>query len=233
MAANACSTCEGATLAAAGLAATGFGRQISVLMTRRILLGALPAVWVAGMSIAPADAADEDAAGFMNQLLNHAIEVLNDKASLAERRARFRQLFHADFDGPGIARFVLGRYWRQANAEERQEFLRLFEDYVVYAYSARLSDFSGETFKVRSSRADEDAVIVSTDIFSPRTAAPLEIDWRLVSDDGVYKIADVVVEGVSLMVTERSEFASVIARHGGQMDRLLALMRQKTADAAR
>lgn len=215
------------------LAAATRDRQTLVSMTRRILLGVLPAVWIAGRLAASADAAEEDAAGFMNQLLNHAIEVLNDKASLAERRARFRQLFHAEFDAPGIARFVLGRYWRQANAAERREFLRLFEDYVVYAYSARLSDFSGETFKVRSSRAEEDAVIVSTDIFSPRAAAPLKIDWRLVSDKGGYKIADVIVEGVSLMVTERSEFASVIARHGGQMEGLLALMRQKTAAAAR
>jgi phospholipid transport system substrate-binding protein len=127
---------------------------------------------------------------------------------------------------------VLGRYWRQASAAEQQEFLRLFEDYVVYVYSARLSDFSGETFKVRSSRTDQDAVIVSTDIFSPRATAPLKVDWRLVNDNGAYKIADVVVEGVSLMVTERSEFASVIERHGGQVDRLLALMQKKTTDAA-
>jgi phospholipid transport system substrate-binding protein len=208
------------------------GREIPVAMTRRVLLAALPAAWVAAASMAPADAAAEDAARFMNQLLNHAIDVLNSKASLAERRERFRQIFHADFDGPGIARFVLGRYWRQASAAEQQEFLRLFEDYVVYVYSARLSDFSGETFKVRSSRTDQDADIVSTDIFSPRATAPLKVDWRLVNDNGAYKIADVVVEGVSLMVTERSEFASVIERHGGQVDRLLALMQKKTTDAA-
>jgi phospholipid transport system substrate-binding protein len=214
------------------IAAATVGTAISVSTTRRVLLVALPAAWVAGAFTAPADAAAEDAARFMNQLLNDAIGVLNGKASPAERRERFRQLFHADFDGPGIARFVLGRYWRQASAAERQEFLRLFEDYVVYVYSARLSDFSGETFKVRSSRADQDAVIVSTDIFNPRAAAPLKVDWRLVSDSGAYKIADVVVEGVSLMVTERSEFASVIERHGGQVDRLLALMQKKTADAA-
>jgi phospholipid transport system substrate-binding protein len=206
-------------------------RKISASLTRRVVLGALPAAWVATASASSGSAAAEDAAGFMNQLLNRAIEVLNGKASLAERRERFRQLFHADFDAPAIARFVLGRYWRQASAAERKEFLKLFEDYVVYVYTARLSDFSGEAFKVRGSRADQDAFIASTDIFGPRAAAPLKVDWRLVSNDGGYKIADVVVEGVSLMVTERSEFASVIERHGGQVDRLLALMRQKTAAA--
>jgi phospholipid transport system substrate-binding protein len=221
-----------ASVALSIFAAGTAGAVIPISMTRRALLVALPAVWVAGASTARAEAAAEDAARFMSELLNHAIEVLNSKAPLAERRERFRQLFHADFDGPGIARFVLGRYWRQASAAERQEFLRLFEDYVVYVYSARLSDFSGETFKVRGSRADQDAVIVSTDIFSPRATAPLKVDWRLITGNGGYKIADVVVEGVSLMVTERSEFASVIERHGGQVDGLLALMEKKTAAAA-
>jgi phospholipid transport system substrate-binding protein len=212
-------------IAAAGAVA----RETPAAMTRRLLLGALPAAWIAAAT--PAAAAAEDAAGFMNQLLSRAIDVLNGKAPLAERREQFRQLFHADFDGPGIARFVLGRYWRQASASERQEFLKLFEDYVVAVYTARLSDFSGETFRVRGSRADQDTVIVSTDIFGPRSTAPLKVDWRLVGDNGAYKITDVVVAGISLMVTERSEFAAVIARHGGQVDRLLALMREKTATA--
>jgi phospholipid transport system substrate-binding protein len=201
-------------------------------LTRRSIIGCCAAAWAVGGKTAFAEAAGDDAAGFMNRLLNRAIEILNDKASPAERRERFRQLFHADFDGPGIARFVLGHYWRQASPAERQEFLRLFETYVVYVYSTRLADFGGETFKVRGSHRNQAAIIVSTDILGPGAAAPLAVDWRLVGDDGAYKIVDIIVGGISLMATERSEFASVIERHGGQVDRLLALMRQKTADAA-
>jgi phospholipid transport system substrate-binding protein len=206
-------------------------RASSSRMTRRVLLGSVPAAWIAGTS-APVAAA-EDAAMFMNELLSRAIALLNSKAPLSERRERVRRLFHADFDAPGIARFVLGRYWRQASPAERREFLQLFDDYVVYVYSTRLADFGGERFKVRGTRSEQDAMIVSTDIFPQGTAAPLRVDWRVVSDEGVYKIADVIVGGVSLMVTERSEFASVIQRHGGQVDGLLSLMRQKTVDTAR
>lgn len=199
---------------------------------RRSLLAVAPALLAIGLVTQPSPAATADAAAFMNDLLNQAVAVLSGKTSMAERRARFAQLFHADFDGPGIARFVLGRYWRTASPEERQEFLKLFDDYVVLVYSTRLSDFSGEKFKVRGSRADADAVIVSTDISSPGAAQPIEIDWRLIGGDHGYKISDVVVGGVSMMVTERSEFASVIQRHGGQVQGLLSLMRQKTASAA-
>ncbi|HEY1258392.1 MAG TPA: ABC transporter substrate-binding protein [Stellaceae bacterium] len=200
-------------------------------MRRRSLLAVVPALFAIGLAAERARAATADAAAFMNDLLGQAIAVLNGKTSMAERRARFAQLFHADFDGPGIARFVLGRYWRTASPDERQEFLKLFDDYVVLVYSTRLADFSGQTFKVRGSRADADATIVSTDIVSPGAAQPIEIDWRLVGGDHGYKITDVVVGGVSMMVTERSEFASVIQRHGGQVQGLLALMREKTASA--
>jgi phospholipid transport system substrate-binding protein len=141
-------------------------------------------------------------------------------------------LFQANFDGPGIARFVLGRYWRSASQDEQQEFLRLFEDYVVFVYGTRFSSLSGETLKIRGSRAEESGVVVSTDIISPGGEAPIKIDWRLVTDNGVFKINDVVIEGISMMVTQRSEFASVIQRHGGQVSGLLSLMREKTKTAS-
>lgn len=173
-----------------------------------------------------------DATAFMVQLWDRAVEVLNKKADPALRQERFRQLFHADFDCPGIARFVLGRYWRDASEAEQQDFVKLFEDYVVFVYTARLSNFGGQDFKVRGSRSDGDGIMVSTDIFSPGSASPLKIDWRLVSENGIYKINDVIVEGVSMLVTQRSEFASVVQRNGGQIRGLLAMMREKNASAS-
>jgi phospholipid transport system substrate-binding protein len=207
---------------------------IGARLTRRLMLILLPLVVAAGPALAAPSTGDAgaQATAFMNELWRHALELLNNKAPIAERQARFRTLFHNDFDSPGIARFVLGRYWRAATPEEQKEFLKLFEDYVVFVYTARLSDFSGEEFKISGSRPDADAVIVSTDVIAPGAPQPLKIDWRLVNDAGAYKINDVIVEGVSMAVTQRSEFASVIQRHGGQVQGLIDLMRQKTASAA-
>jgi len=201
-------------------------------MVRRSLLTGV-FVLMAAPCLAAAPRVDPaDAVAFMNRLWDRAVEVLNNKSDPNIRQARFRQLFHDDFDCPGIARFVLGRYWRNASEDEQKEFVRAFEDYVVLVYTARLSNFGGETFKVRGSRSDGDGVIVSTEIRSPGGASPLHIDWRLVTDNGVYKINDVIVEGVSMMVTQRSEFASVVQRHGGQLRGLLTMMREKMASAA-
>jgi phospholipid transport system substrate-binding protein len=197
-------------------------------MTRRGILTTL-SLLLAFSSMPPprVSAAAADASEFMNELWSRTVEVLAKKIPPAERLARFRQLFRADFDGSAIARFVLGRYWRSASEEERQEFLKLFEDYVVYVYGTRLSDFNGETFRVRSSRTDGDGTVVSTDVFTAGANAPIKVDWRLIAENGGFKITDVIIEGISLMVTQRSEFASVIQRHGGQVGGLLTLMREK------
>ena len=78
-------------------------------MTRRSLLTTLLLLIASASLAAPPSVIAADANVFMNELWNRAVEVLSKKAPLEERLARFRQLFHADFDGPGIARFVLGR----------------------------------------------------------------------------------------------------------------------------
>jgi phospholipid transport system substrate-binding protein len=202
-------------------------------MIRRSVLAGVFSLFATSALAAPPLVNPADAVAFMNTLWDRAVEVLSKKTDPTVREARFRELFHTDFDCPGIARFVLGRYWRTASEEEQQEFVKLFEDYVVFVYTARLSNFGGEALKVRGSRSDGDGVIVSTDVVSPGTASPMRIDWRLVTGNGAYKISDVIVEGVSMAVTQRSEFASVVQRNGGQVRGLLAMMRDKTANAAR
>ncbi len=200
-------------------------------MTRRFLLTTLALLLVVASPAGAPGAAAADPSAFMSEMWKRAVEILGKKASQTERLVRFRELFQADFDGPGIARFVLGRYWRSASQEEQQEFLSLFEDYVVFVYGTRFSSLTGETLKIRGSRAAESGVIVSTEMVSPGDA-PVKIDWRLIADGGVFKINDVVIEGVSMMVTQRSEFASVIQRNGGQVGGLLSVMREKTKTAS-
>jgi len=201
-------------------------------MTRRFMLTALGLLIAMASPAGVPDAAAADPSLFMSEIWKRAVEILSKKAPQTERLARFRELFQAAFDGPGIARFVLGRYWRSASQDEQQEFLRLFEDYVVFVYGTRFSSLNGERLKIRGSRAEVSGVIVSTDMISPGGDAPVKVDWRLITDGGVFKINDVVIEGISMMVTQRSEFASVIQRHGGQVSGLLSMMREKTKTAS-
>ena len=197
------------------------------MVRRSFLTAALVLIAGAFIPAIPATAA-ADPAALISNLGHRALEVLGKNATQAQRVERFRELLREDFDVPGIARFVLGRYWNTATDEQRAEFLKLFEEYVALAYSTRLAEYTGETFKVTGSRPDADGAIVSSQIIRPAGAQPVKVDWRLIGRNGVYKISDVSVDGISMAVKQRSEFASVIQHNGGQVQGLIAMLRQKT-----
>lgn len=200
------------------------------MIRRWFLIGVC--VLIVGILISPGRAAAAaDPAAVITNLGNQALEVLGNNVDPKLRVARFRQLFSEDFDVPGIARFVLGRYWRVATEPQQQEFVKLFADYIALAYSNRLAEYSGETLRVTGSRPAPDGSVVSSEIVRPNGAPPAKVDWVLTPHDGAYKISDVVVEGVSMAVTQRSEFASVIQRNGGQVQGLITALRQKTEAA--
>jgi phospholipid transport system substrate-binding protein len=198
-------------------------------MMRRSFLTAAFVVLAGALAPAIPGAAAADPAAMISNLGSQALQVLGKDATQSQRVARFRDLLREDFDVPGIARFVLGRYWNTATEEQRAEFTKLFEDYIAVAYATRLAEYTGETFKVIGSRPEADGAIVSSQILRPAGAAPVKVDWRVT---GRNKISDVSVDGISMAVTQRSEFASVIQHNGGQVQGLIAMLRDKTMGAA-
>ena len=176
---------------------------------------------------APHPAPAQDAQAFIGTLGTQAIQVLGPGVPEQQRLARFRELFRDDFDLPEIGRFVLGRYWREATPQEQQEFLGLFQEYIVRAYSARLGQYGGEPFKVLGAHPDGDATVVNSQIIE-QSGQTIGVDWYLTRTPQGFKITDVYVAGVSMAVTERDEFASVIQRQGGVAG-LLSQLRQKLA----
>lgn len=198
-------------------------------MRRLLSLGAFVLIAVIGATV-PRDAAAQDATAFVRTLGTEAIQVLGPSVSPAQRLVRFRQLFRNDFDVPGIGQFVLGRYWRTTTPQQQQEFLQLFQEYVVQAYASRLGPYGGEPFRVIGARPAGDQTIVSSDVVRPG-GSPIQIDWYLINLGGQFKITDVYVGGVSMKVTQRDEFAAIIQHDGGRIDGLLTRLRQKTAAA--
>jgi phospholipid transport system substrate-binding protein len=198
------------------------------MMRRSAAIGVL--VLTVLFCAAPRQANAQDARGFIAKLGEAAIQVLGPSASPEQRLARFRELFHDDFDIPGIGQFVLGRYWRTATPQEQQDFLGLFQEYLVRAYSARLSEYAGEPFRVTGSRPNGEESVIASEILRPN-GSRLAVDWYVVERGASHKITDVHVGGISMKVTQRDEFASVIQRNGGRVEALITQLRQKVAVA--
>lgn len=199
---------------------------------RRFLLTAIAAFAAASSlpaAVRPASAQDAGAAAFIQNLGDRAIKTFSDKADKARAKEKFRTLLLDGFDVPYIGRWVLGRYWNVATDAQKQEYLGLFEKMIVDAYAGRFAEYSGETFKIIGVRPEgEGDNAVTTQIVRP-SGPPVNVDWRVRKTGAAYKIIDVVVEGVSMGVTQRSEFASVIQTNGGQFDGLLKALRTKVS----
>ena len=179
------------------------------------------------VAAAPPEAAaqDQGAAAFIQNLGSQGLQALS--AAEPQRVARFRQLFETDFDIPEISRFVLGQYGRALSPQQQQEFSELFREYLARAYSARLAPYAGAPFRVTGARPNGGETVVSSQVSRPGSQ-PTEIDWHVVNNAGGYRVTDVVVGGVSMRISQRSEFASIIQRNGGRPDALIAALRQQT-----
>ena len=169
-----------------------------------------------------------EAQKFIEGFGNEAIESLTENGLTDQvRMDRFRNLYKKDFATNAIARFVLGPYWKKSSKEDRKTFAKLLEDYVVISYAPKWKHYSGETFSVYDSIQEKNSriILVRSDV-TPNEGTPIKLDWR-VGDDNPFRIYDIAVEGVSMIVTQRSEFMSVIKNGGGTIAPLITALEEK------
>ena len=180
---------------------------------RRTILALIVCVILAGAAFVRPALADE--AGFIQELADQALTVLQDGGvSLEERERRFQKLLHDGFAMVLIDRFVVGRYWKAMSPDQQSEYQRLFSTWVLKSYAARLGGYTGQEFKIdRTVKAGQKDVFVRTRIQQPNST-PLRADWRVRNFKGQYKVIDVVVEGVSMLSTQRAEYTAVLRQHG-------------------
>ncbi len=185
-------------------------------------------LWVVAASAAATY--DSEEAAFIQSLANQAVEVLRDESLPSEsREARFRDLLQDGIAIGKIGRFVVGKHWRQMTPEQQDDYLELYGEWALKTYSSRLSGYSGQTFKITKSVAtDKGDIFVSSRIRPPDDAEPIRVDWRVRTIDGKPKVIDIVVEGTSMLLTQRSEFLAVLGKRG--IEGLLDTMRLRVSE---
>jgi phospholipid transport system substrate-binding protein len=197
---------------------------------RRTLLSglqlALAALLLGGRSVQAAVSADA-AQQLIESVGVEVLAVLRDPALDNQQKfARLVALLDGPIDLEIIARLILGRHWRSASEAQQAEYLQLFRAFALDNLASRLHVYDGQDFEIVGAQAvnERDAVVATRVTGGGRQ--PLKVDWRVRErDDGDLVAIDVIVEGVSLIVTQRSEFSAVIERRG--MDGLLAELRQR------
>lgn len=177
--------------------------------------------------------ASSDAAKFVASVGEEVVSVLAAPGvDKDEKRHHFRDIFTHALDLDRMARRVLGRHWRRASDEQKNDYVRLFRDYIVRIYTVQLSGYAGERFAVLRQQRSSEAESVVTARMLREFGPPLNISFRVRLTAQGHRIVDVTIEGVSLIVTKRSEFSAVIRRAG--LPGLIRLLDEKlTAEAPR
>ncbi|MGH7044427.1 MAG: MlaC/ttg2D family ABC transporter substrate-binding protein [Acetobacteraceae bacterium] len=200
---------------------------------RRAFLSIATLLFASGPGVARTaraqSAADTAAAtSFIRATGQKLVNAINGTGSAEAKSKALTGIVDRDVDVDGIARFCLGRFWRVATPAERTQYQQLFHHVLVLNVTAKIGDYRGVTVAVGRAVPRAEGVMVATTVTRPGKA-PAEVDWLVKQIGGTPKIIDVVAEGTSLRVTQRSDYASFMSRHNDNVAALITALRAQVA----
>ena len=195
--------------------------------SRRLLLLSLSLLPVA----VRAEADPALAAAFVRQAGVDLAATVSGATSAQDRLARLGPYLQRVVDEDSVARFCLGRYWQTATPAQRTEYLRLFRITLLRGVVSRLGDYQAGSVKVvvNTPVQKADGIYVPT-IVERAGNKPVNITWLVTESGGSLRIADVVAEGMSLRVTQKTDYASFLAHNGGDIGALIAALKTQAGE---
>jgi phospholipid transport system substrate-binding protein len=174
-----------------------------------------------------ADSSAEGSKIFVEKLGKEVIKKVSDeKLSDSQRRSNFRYLYLNAFDNFYISRFVLGRYWKKIDKSVKEEFVKTFNEYIVSTYAPKFKGWQGE-FKAVDALVEKNFYNVKMNVIN-KDGPVLKLVWKIYLDKNKnFKILDVNIDGVSMLVTQRAEFMSVIKNNPDGVVGLIKAMKSK------
>jgi phospholipid transport system substrate-binding protein len=156
------------------------------------------------------------------------VAIVNGPGTLAEKQPKLRRVIEANIDVDEIARFVLGRFWRTATPEQQKQYTLLYHDVLILNISGNLGDYNGVKFTLGTTHARDDGEHVMTIVERPNNP-PTNVEWVVASTAKSPKIIDVIAEGTSMRLTQRSDYSSYLSRNNNNVQALIDAMRQQAA----
>ena len=165
----------------------------------------------------------EEEEDFVNKFAVEAITILSDETlNENDRNNEFTNLVMTSIDINLISKFALSKSWKTATDEQKEAYINAFKKYFINSYANKLNQYSGEQIIVSGSEEAGKYIIVNSNIVREGTdTLKISLKWRLLNKNGVIKIIDLNIEGISLVIAQREEFQSFLANNDDNLDTLI------------
>ena len=177
----------------------------------------------------PAQAADGPAAALIEKAASEVIALIKAKSG-RDREAGIRAILVAYFDLPFMGQSALGTHWAATSPPQRERFLKAVVSAEARAYSERFGQYGGQTLSVGRVSARPNGITVVDSKLSQASGQPIVIQWELRDAGQGLRITDVKIEGVSMVMTRRSDFNSYIQSHGGKVEPLIEELEKRAGN---
>ena len=165
---------------------------------------------------------------FVQSTVNRASQVLSNNLSKDQKIIELKSIAAETVDIKGIGMYTLGSYRKILSEDQKKEYAILFEQYFLKTFSSRLAEYSNPEIEVKSKeKLNKNYTMVSSVLVSTEQRPEVKIDWRIYTknpDD--LKIRDLIIEGLSLVRTQKEEFASIIESNNGDINALLTSLKE-------
>ena len=201
-----------------------------LLACRRLAfrLAAGAAVSFATPLASPAFAADP-AAELISTTAAQVIDIVKTTTAGPARQAAIQQVMQTRFDLPYMAQTALGAHWAKATPEQQVRFVRATETAEAKAYSERFGQYAGQTLTIGKTTSRPNGVFIVDSRLNQSNGQPIKLEWEVRQGAQGLRITDVKVEGVSMVMTRRSDFNSYIQTNGGKVQPLLDELEARAA----
>ena len=159
--------------------------------------------------------AQEGATAQVKETIDKVLAILRDPALKGPdkeevRRKKLKDAIYPRFDFSEMAKRSLATHWRDRTQKEREEFVTLFADLLEQSYHKKLESYTDQEIIYSKEQIEDKFGLVATKIVSQKENLDIPIDYKLVRQDGQWRVYDVVVEGVSLVSNYRGQFNRII-----------------------
>ena len=151
----------------------------------------------------------------------------NTSFSKAERFELIENTINNNFAGAGIGKFVSGNSWSSASKETKKEYIKLFKKHLALSIASLMQGYSNQEYQLIDSKYDEKNKVSMIDMEIKSDAGNLLVTWRVKKSKDRYFVIDLLVADISLVVTKRSEFNSMLKKVDGKLSGLNDVLRSQ------